>query len=403
MRGISFFYCSAGEAAVRTAAAEHAAMACYFAGQGERMTTETVQVGLGDRSYPITIGTGILTDIGAKLATAGIAKRWGIITDDRVGSLYGDSARHSLQAAGLNCELIEFAHGEASKHLATVGRLASELAGRGFDRRDGLLALGGGVVGDITGFLASVYMRGIPFVQVPTTLLAQVDSSVGGKTGVDIPEGKNLVGAFYQPRLVCIDTAVLATLPPEEFLGGMAEVIKYGAAIDAEFFAWLGQEREAVLRRDPAVIVPMIRRCCELKASVVERDEREGGLRRILNFGHTIGHAVEAASGYKLIHGLAVAIGMQAVADLAVRGGFAAPPVATAINRMLTSYGLPTIIPPELDAQQIRGYLQTDKKTVGGQVFFVLPEKVGTVLITDQVNQSDIDAVLGLNRTASAA
>ncbi len=366
------------------------------------MTTETVQVGLGERSYPITIGTGILPGIGAMLASKDIAKRWGIITDDRVGSQYGETVRHSLQAAGLDCELIEFPHGEASKHLATVGQLASELARRGFDRRDGLLALGGGVVGDITGFLASVYMRGIPFAQVPTTLLAQVDSSVGGKTGVDIPEGKNLVGTFYQPRLVCIDTSVLSTLPPEEFLGGMAEVIKYGAAIDADFFTWLGQQRQAVLRRDPAVIVPMIRRCCELKASVVERDEREGGLRRILNFGHTIGHAVEAASGYRLIHGLAVAIGMQAVADLAVRGGYAAPPVATEINRMLTSYGLPTVIPPELDARQIRGYLQTDKKTVGGQVFFVLPEKVGTVLITDQVSQSDLDAVLGLNRPDSA-
>lgn len=367
------------------------------------MTTETVQVGLGERSYPITIGTGILPGIGAMLASAAIAKRWGIITDDRVGPLYGATVRSSLEAAGLACELIEFPHGEASKHLATVGRLASELAGRGFDRSDGLLALGGGVVGDITGFLASVYMRGITFVQVPTTLLAQVDSSVGGKTGVDIPEGKNLVGTFYQPRLVCIDTAVLATLPSEEFLGGMAEVIKYGAAIDAEFFAWLAQHREAVLRRDPAVIVPMIRRCCELKASVVERDEREGGLRRILNFGHTIGHAVEAASGYRLIHGLAVAIGMQAVADLAVRGGYAAASVATEINRMLTNFGLPTVIPPELDRQQIRGYLPADKKTVGGQVFFVLPETIGTVVITDQVDENDIDAVLSLHRSDHAA
>ncbi len=367
------------------------------------MTSETIQVGLGERSYPITIGAGILAQVGSALAVAGIAKRYGIITDDRVGPLYGAMVQQSLQDAGIDCDLIEFPHGEASKHLATIGRLASDLAARGFDRRDGLLALGGGVVGDITGFLASVYMRGIPFVQVPTSLLAQVDSSVGGKTGVDIAEGKNLVGTFYQPRLVCIDTAVLATLPPQEFLGGMAEVIKYGAALDADFFTWLDRHRASVLQKDPKTIMPMIRRCCELKASVVERDERESGLRRVLNFGHTIGHAVEAASGYRLIHGLAVAIGMQAVADLAVRGGQAAASVASDIKRILTDYDLPTVIPPELDRRVIQRYLQTDKKTVGGRVFFVLPESIGRVVITDQVDQADIVAVLGLPCTSSPA
>ena len=360
------------------------------------MATETIRVGLGDRSYPITIGAGILAEVGGMLAAAGIAKRYAIVSDDRVGTLYGEVVLHSLRQAGLACELIEFAQGEASKQLATIGRLASELARRGFDRRDGLVALGGGVVGDITGFLASVYLRGIPFVQLPTTLLAQVDSSVGGKTGVDIPEGKNLVGTFYQPRLVCIDTEVLASLPPQEFLGGMGEVIKYGASLDADFFAWLDQHREAVLRRDPEAIGPMIRRCCELKASVVERDEREGDLRRVLNFGHTLGHAVEAASGYRLIHGLAVAIGMQAVADLAVRGGFAATTVAHEIRRLLTDYGLPAVIPPEMDRALIRHYLQTHKKNVGGRVFFVLPEAIGQVVITDQVDPADLDAVLAL-------
>jgi 3-dehydroquinate synthase len=237
-------------------------------------------------------------------------------------------------------------------------------------------------------------MRGIPFVQVPTSLLAQVDSSVGGKTGVDIAEGKNLIGTFYQPKAVFIDTDVLKTLPPEEFLSGMAEVIKYGASIDADFFTWLGANREAILALEPAVIAPMIRRCCELKASVVEQDEREGGLRRILNFGHTIGHAVEAASGYSLIHGLSVAIGMQAVAELAVRCGYADKGVAAKIAELLRQYHLPTEIPSGMDRTALRRYLQADKKTIGGRIFFVLPEAIGKVRITDQVQDADLDAVL---------
>lgn len=358
------------------------------------MKQQTIQVGLGERSYPIIIGSGVLQEIGPNLKEMRIAKRWGIISDDKVGAMYGEQVQRSLRQAGIECELFVFPHGEASKHLQTIGELASTLAERGFDRGDGLLALGGGVTGDITGFLASIYMRGIPFVQAPTSLLAQVDSSVGGKTGVDIPQGKNLIGTFYQPRAVFIDIEVLKTLPKEEFLGGMAEVIKYGAAIDADFFTWLAENRPAILGLDPAVVVPMIRRCCEMKASVVERDEREGGLRRILNFGHTIGHAVEAASGYQLIHGFAVAIGMRAVADLAVRCGVADPATAASIRGLLQQYGLPTEIPREFDRITLRRYLQADKKTVGGRVFFVLPEKIGTVRITDQVDDVDLDAVL---------
>lgn len=358
------------------------------------MVDQTIQVGLGERSYPITIGPGVMERIGASLKDSAIAKRFAIISDDNVAALYGERVQLTLRQAGVACELIVFPHGEANKNLSTIGRLASELAERGFDRGDGLLALGGGVTGDITGFLAAIYMRGIPFVQVPTSLLAQVDSSVGGKTGVDIPQGKNLIGAFYQPRAVFIDTTALNTLPAEELLGGMAEVIKYGASIDADFFTWLGQNRQTILALDSAVVVPMIRRCCEMKASVVERDEREGGLRRILNFGHTIGHAVEAASGYSLIHGFAVAIGMLAAAKLAVRSGYADAGVAADISALLQAYNLPTAIPQEYDRTILRNYLQTDKKTIGGRVFFVLPEQIGTVRITDQVNEADIDAVL---------
>lgn len=358
------------------------------------MVQQTIQVGLGERSYPITIGTGLLEKVGPVLQTAQIGKRYGIISDDRVCPLYGEQIQRSLHEAGIASELIVFPHGETSKNLATIGRLASELAERGLDRGDALLALGGGVTGDCTGFLASIYMRGIPFVQVPTSLLAQVDSSVGGKTGVDIPEGKNLVGTFYQPRAVFIDTDVLKTLPPEEFLGGMAEVIKYGASIDADFFGWLTDNRAAILALEPSMLMAMIRRCCEFKASVVEQDEREGGLRRILNFGHTIGHAVEAASGYQLIHGYAVAIGMRAVAELAVRCGYADKGVALKIVELLRQYGLPTEIPGGLDPAALRRYLRADKKSIGGRVFFVLPETIGKVRITDQVPDAALEAVL---------
>jgi len=360
------------------------------------MVQQTIHVGLGERSYPIVIGPGLFEQTGLSLQAAKIAKRYAIISDDRVGGLYGEQVRHSLQQAGIAAELIMFPHGEASKHLHTIGSLASELAQRGFDRGDGLVALGGGVTGDITGFLASIYMRGIPFVQMPTSLLAQVDSSVGGKTGVDIAQGKNLIGTFYQPKAVFIDIEALNTLPEEEFLGGMAEVIKYGASIDADFFTWLAANRAAILAQDPAVIVPMIQRCCELKASVVERDEREGGLRRILNFGHTIGHAVEAASGYRLNHGFSVAIGMRAVAELALLEGYTDKSVVEKISELLRQYRLPVAVPPELDRNAIRQYIRADKKTIGGRIFFVLPEAIGKVLITDQVNDADIDAVLAL-------
>jgi 3-dehydroquinate synthase len=357
--------------------------------------TKVVQVGLGERSYPITIEHGQLDRIGEDLRQKKIAKRYAVISDDHVAELYGARLLSSLAAAGLAAELLTFPRGEESKNLRTLGALASKLAGLGFDRKDGLIALGGGVTGDLTGFLASVYMRGIPFVQVPTTLLAQVDSSVGGKTGVDIPEGKNLVGTFYQPRAVYIDTGVLHTLPQQELLGGLAEVIKYGVIADADFFRFLEEHRQRILALDEEVIPGMIARCCEIKAWVVARDEREGDLRRILNFGHTIGHAIEAASNFSLIHGLAVAMGMAAIADLAVRTGHLPAPDAQRLKELLRAFGMPDTIPASLDRRRLKAYLQTDKKTVGGRVFFVLPTEIGKVIITDQVAGEDIDAVLG--------
>ncbi|MEW6500499.1 MAG: 3-dehydroquinate synthase [Thermodesulfobacteriota bacterium] len=354
----------------------------------------TVQVGLGNRAYDIVIKAGMLAEIGQDLKTRTIAKRYVVVADDSVANLFGERLMASLAAAGIKADCITFPHGEASKNLATIGALASRLAQLGVDRKDGLIALGGGVTGDMTGFLASIYMRGIPFVQIPTTLLAQVDSSVGGKTGVDIPEGKNLVGTFYQPRRVYIDSEVLRELPAAEMLNGLAEVVKYGVIYDAPFFAELQAKRTAILGRDLSVLEGVIARCCAIKAAVVAADEKEADLRRILNFGHTIGHAVEAASGYTLAHGMAVSMGMAAVAELAVRQGLFPQAEAAALRQLLIDYGLPVSIPPHFDRARIKGYLKSDKKTVGGRVFFVLPATIGKVVITDQVSEELIDSVL---------
>jgi len=353
-----------------------------------------IRVGLDQRSYPILIGSGLFSMIAADLWERQIGKRYVVVADDRVAALYGAQLGVSLKAAGLDFELLTFPHGEGSKHLTTMANLASGLAKLGVDRKDALIALGGGVTGDITGFLAAIYMRGIPFVQVPTTLLAQVDSSVGGKTGVDIPEGKNLVGAFYQPRCVYIDPQVLQTLPKEELLNGLAEVIKYGVIRDRPFFEFLEAERLAILALDLEVMAEVIERCCSNKAEVVVADEREADLRRILNYGHTIGHAVEAASSYRLPHGLAVAIGMVAVNRLAVDMGLLADAEAARITALLENYGLPVRMPGGFGISQIKEYLKTDKKSVGGRVFFVLPEKIGKVIISAEVSEAQIDAAL---------
>ena len=367
-----------------------------------RMDMRTIRVGLGDRGYDILIENGIMAAIGADLAQRAIAKRYVVVADSHVAELLGGRLMASLAAAGVAAELITFPRGEASKHLGTVAELASRLAQLGLDRKDALIALGGGVTGDITGFLAAIYMRGIPFVQIPTTLLAQVDSSVGGKTGVDIPEGKNLVGAFYQPRYVYIDSSVLMSLPVAELLNGLAEVIKYGVIYDAGFFRFLAEQRQAILARDLGVLEEVIARCCEIKGAVVAADEREADLRRILNFGHTLGHAVEAASNYTLAHGLAVGLGMVAACRLAAGKGIFPQDQAEAVCRLIADYGLPTEIPAEFSTGKIKSFLKTDKKTVGGRPFFVLPTEIGKVVITDAVSEELIDTVLSHQLTADS-
>jgi 3-dehydroquinate synthase len=353
-----------------------------------------VQVGLGERSYPILINNGLMAGIGQDLKERNIAKRFVVVADSTVAGIYGAAMLTSLNEAGFSPEMVTFPAGEASKTMATVAELASRLAQSGLDRKDGLIALGGGVTGDITGFLAASYMRGVAFVQVPTTLLAQVDSSVGGKTGVDIPEGKNLIGAFYQPRAVYIDSHVLRSLPQAELLNGIAEVIKYGVIHDQDFFSFLEEARPAILALELPVLERVIETCCTIKAAVVAKDEREADLRRILNFGHTIGHAVEADSGYRLAHGSAVAIGMVAASRLAVAKGMFAPAEASRLEALILAFGLPTAIPTNAKRDKLKAYLLTDKKTVGGRPFFVLPTAIGRVEITADVPEAFIDQVL---------
>ena len=351
-------------------------------------------VGLGERSYPILIQQGLLDKIGAELQKKPFAKRYGIVADDNVVGLFGERLLASMQKSNIQVEIITFPSGEESKNLATIAELSSTLARMGFDRKDGLIALGGGVTGDITGFLAACYMRGIPFAQVPTTLLAQVDSSVGGKTGVDIPEGKNLVGAFYQPHAVFIDNKVLQYLPQSELLNGLAEVIKYGVIYDRDFFRFLEMSHRNILTLDLQVLEDVIARCCKIKAAVVESDEKESDLRRILNFGHTIGHAVEAVSEYRLAHGSAVAMGMVAAAELAVLKGILDRKEKERIVNLLQEFGLPVAIPVEYDRDRIQKYLLSDKKTIGGKVFFVLPTTIGKVIITDDIEMEMLTKVL---------
>ena len=266
----------------------------------------TVNVALGDRSYAIEIGAA-LDQAGARLQGLGLGRKMAVVTNPLIKKLYGERLINGLKSAGFLVMSIEVPDGELSKSLDWANSIYTALLINSFDRKSALVALGGGVVGDLTGFAAATFMRGVPFIQVPTTLLSMVDSSVGGKTGVNHPMGKNMIGAFYQPRKVLMDLSCLRSLPREEFLAGMAEVIKYGVIRDAAFFDYLDKNREMILALEPAALEYIIRRSCEIKAEVVEKDERESGLRAILNFGHTVGHAIETAESYTLRHGYAVA------------------------------------------------------------------------------------------------
>ena len=357
-----------------------------------------LQVGLGDRSYPIRIESGCLARVPEDLAQLYPASRYCIVSDDTVAALYGNDLLASIQDYGLTADLLTFPHGEISKNLQTIARLVSASARLGLDRKSMFIALGGGVTGDITGFIASVYMRGVPFIQIPTSLLAQVDSSVGGKTGVDIVEGKNMVGTFYQPEAVYIDTDVLQSLPVEQYLSGMAEVIKHGFIYDNDFLKFLENNHQQLMALENDAVVEIIHTSCKIKAEVVSADEREIDSRRILNFGHTIGHAVEAASRFSIFHGFAVAIGMAAICRIGVLKSLISAATADRYIELIRKYGLPTEIPPDLDRTLIKSYFSTDKKNVGGMISYVLPKEGGGVTISDDVTESLVDAVLDVKR-----
>lgn len=351
---------------------------------------QEIRVELGERSYAIFIGANVLGSLGEKVRDLG-PSRVAVISNPTVSGLYGRAVSGSLKKAGFDASEILIPDGEEYKELLWAYYLYGKLLGLRLDRASALVALGGGVIGDITGFVASTYMRGISFIQVPTTLLAQVDSSVGGKTGVNHPFGKNMIGTFYQPRFVLADVSTLETLPQRELLAGLAEVIKYGVIWDEDLFRFLEDNRENILRLDRDAMEHIIRRSCEIKAEVVSQDEREGGLRAILNYGHTIGHALETSTGYRAyLHGEAVSIGMCLEARLSLLLGLLDIKDAERIRSLITAYKLPSEIPPGIKADDILASMALDKKAVAGELKFILPERIGSVKIKGVADRAAI-------------
>jgi shikimate kinase/3-dehydroquinate synthase len=339
-----------------------------------------LSVDLGVRSYPITIGQDLLADA-SRFVPYVAGQKVVIVTNTTVGPLYLDRLSGALSAAGKQVTPIVLPDGEEYKDWENLMHIFDVMLAAKCDRKTTLIALGGGVIGDMTGFAASTYMRGVPFIQVPTTLLAQVDSSVGGKTGINHPLGKNMIGAFYQPQAVLADTSTLATLPQRELSAGMAEVIKHGAIIDAAFFDWIEANIEKLMGRDADALAYAIRRSCEIKADVVRQDEREGGLRAILNFGHTFGHAIEAGLGYgEWLHGEAVGCGMVMAAELSRRLGYIDETARARVANLVRAAGLP-VTAPDLGIDRWLELMEVDKKNEGGQIKFILVKPLGSPLI----------------------
>ncbi len=341
-----------------------------------------VNVPLGARSYEIKIGPGLLRDLGRHCAELKLGGRCAVISDKNVAPRFARAVQASLKKAGFESVLITVPAGETSKSVKVVEQCYDALAKHRLERKSFIIALGGGVVGDLAGFVAATYLRGVAFVQVPTTLLAQVDSSVGGKVGVNLKAGKNLVGAFHQPRLVLCDIDALRTLPLREFRAGLAEVIKYGIIYDAALFERLERELPKLLKREPKTMTEVIARCCEIKADVVGQDETESGLRAILNFGHTIGHAIENISGYgKYLHGEAISIGQVAAAMISTTMLRLNPDETNRIAMIFGRAGLPTTIALNASKRKkLLAAMRLDKKVSGGEVKFVLAEGIGKVV-----------------------
>jgi 3-dehydroquinate synthase len=346
-----------------------------------------VKVPLGNRSYDIKIGTGLLARVGRECAQLPLSRRCAIISDRNVAPRYGKAAQEALARAGFAAGFVTLPAGEMAKSLKVLESCYDQLAAQRLERKSFIVALGGGVVGDLAGFVAATYLRGLPFVQVPTTLLAQVDSSVGGKVGLNLNAGKNLVGAFHQPRLVLCDLDTLASLPLRQYRAGLAEVIKYGIIYDAGLFRRLERDLPKLLRRDPRTLAAVVARCCQIKAEVVRQDETESGVRAILNFGHTLGHALEAISHYgKYLHGEAIAIGQVVAAKLSAQVLGLSPGEVERIERLFRRAGLPTQLNLNApDKRKLLPAMQLDKKVSGGEIKFVLPRRIGAVEFGCQV------------------
>lgn len=357
----------------------------------------TVKVNLDKKvscSYEIRIGKDIVDRMVLLIAKNHKAGRYAVITDDVVGRLHGKPFLGALQDIGFNASVIEFPAGEASKNIHTALEISKQLMEMGADRETCLIALGGGVVGDMVGFIASIFMRSVPYLQIPTTLVAQVDSSIGGKTGIDLPFGKNLLGTFYQPGAVFASLHFLETLPEKEFNNGLAEIIKYGIIDDEKMFRALEDNMDAIKSRDPKRMLNLVETCCQIKKSVVEIDEKEQGLRRILNFGHTLGHALESVSNYAITHGEGVAMGMIAAAHLSGKMGYLKNNEAERIEALIHRAGLPVTIPKSLDSDKIITRLKMDKKRKGDIIHFVLLKKIGMPFIYGNMEDKMIAAVI---------
>lgn len=356
-----------------------------------------IRVNTPQLSYEIAITAGGLTQLGSQMTQLSVGKKVLVISNPEIFQHYGECAVKALHSAGFEVSQFTLPAGEQFKTLASMAKIYDACLENRLERSSTLVALGGGVIGDMTGFAAATWLRGINFVQVPTTLLAMIDAAIGGKTGVNHPQGKNLIGAFYQPRLVLIDPDVLKTLPVREFRAGMAEVIKYGVIWDAQLFSQLEKcERlDQLSDLDRNLLQEILSRSCQAKADVVSKDEKEAGLRAILNYGHTIGHAVESLTGYRTVnHGEAVAIGMVAAGQIAVELGLWEQDLQKRSLALIVKAGLPTQLPAEIDLAAILDTLQTDKKVKSGRVRFVLPTQLGATTITDQVPSDLIWKVL---------
>lgn len=353
---------------------------------------ERLTVSLGERSYPILIAEHLLSQ-GELLRNAITGSKVMVVTNEVVAPLYLDTLLTAL--APLQIETLILPDGEQFKSLDTFNQVMSALLAGNHGRDTTLIALGGGVIGDLTGFAAACYQRGVPFIQVPTTLLAQVDSSVGGKTAVNHPLGKNMIGAFYQPQLVLIDTLCLQTLPEREFAAGMAEVIKYGIIWDADFFSWLEQNIKRLQQQDPQALSYAIRRCCEIKADMVACDEREHGVRALLNLGHTFGHAIEAEMGYgNWLHGEAVAVGtMLACYTAKLRGEMTEEQIAR-VRQLLLAAKLPVVGPSNMTLSQYLPHMMRDKKVLAGQLRLVLPLGIGQAQVVSDVSEQQLGVVV---------